>query len=162
MKKAGWRFDKGSHAQSESGSLAGQSTWGFLGFVRHSPDGGFVGTTFNFQSNGATRGDKTRLTITYQSFPKKLKTVTYSQVVGTYPPGAERCKTMIDVVGVGSDGSWRTSGIVEHRNSVPQLQCLGTRVTLKIPLTLGSINYSAGTKLTVDKDRNWISAQSWE
>ncbi len=162
MKKAGWRFDKGSHAQSESGSLAGQSYWGYLGFVRHPSDGGFVGTTFEFQSDSSLTGDKTRLTITYQSFPKKLKSVTYPQVVATYPPGAATCKTTIDVIGVGSDGSWRTSGMVDYRNFVPQLQCLGTRVTLKIPLALGSINYSVGTKLTVDKDRNWVSVQSWE
>jgi ankyrin repeat protein len=162
MKKAGWRFDKGSHAPSESGSLAGQTYWGYLGFVRHPSDGGFVGTTFEFQSDSSLTGDKTRLTITYQSFPKKLKSVTYPQVVATYPPGAETCKTTIDVIGVGSDGSWRTSGMVDYRNFAPQLQCLGTRVTLKVPLTLGSINYSVGTKLTVDKDRNWISVQSWE
>ena len=53
-------------------------------------------------------------------------------------------------------------GVVDYRQGQPQLQCLGTRVTLKIPLAVGGVQYDAGAKLTVDKDLKWIAVESWD
>jgi hypothetical protein len=93
------------------------------------------------------------------AIPKRL---TYSAVVATYPPGATRCGTMIDVISVTPTGGWETLGIVDYRSHVPQLQCLGTRVTFKVPADAGGVRYEAGTKLTVDKDLRWVVVESWD
>ena len=94
--------------------------------------------------------------------PSELKSATYSQVVATYPAGAQRCGTVIDVTSVSPTGAWQTLGIVDYRTHKPQFQCLGTRVTLKVPVTAGGIQYEAGTLLTVDKDGRWIAVKSWD
>jgi hypothetical protein len=90
------------------------------------------------------------------------RNATYSQVVATYPADARKCETSIDVTGVSPTGEWQTLGIVDYRNHLPQLQCLGTKVTLTVPATVGGMRYGAGTKLTVDKDLKWIAVESWD
>jgi hypothetical protein len=46
--------------------------------------------------------------------------------------------------------------------SRPQIQCYGTKITLKVAVTLEGRNYPPGTKLTVDKDLHWVEVLSWD
>jgi hypothetical protein len=94
--------------------------------------------------------------------PAGAPAATYPQVVATYPADAQKCSTWIDVTAVSPTGQWSTAGIVDYRQGKPQLQCLGTRVTLKVPAVVGGMQYDAGTFLTVDKDGRWISVKSWD
>ena len=118
--------------------------------------------TINFPSGVSAAKGRTRFDVGYQVFPNQLKRVTYSQVLASYPAEAKQCGTWIDVTGVSPSGGWQTMGIVDYRNFQPQLQCFGTRVTLKISLAVGGVHYDAGTKLTVDKDLKWIAVESWD
>ena len=87
---------------------------------------------------------------------------TYTQVVSTYPPGVELCRTEIAIEKVEPDGAWWIRGDFEIRQGVKQIQCYGTRVTLEVAVTLDGKEYPAGTKLTVDKDLNWIEVSNWD
>ena len=160
LKGAGWAFDKGTHARTEDGTVPGGG-WGFLGFKKKQADG-LATMTITFPSGASAANGRTRVDVGYQVFPHELKRVTYSQVLASYPAEAKQCGTWIDVTGVSPSGEWRTMGIVDYVNFKPQLQCLGTRVTLKISLAVGGVQYDAGTMLTVDKDQKWIAVTSWD
>ena len=47
-------------------------------------------------------------------------------------------------------------------NSQVVVQCFGTRITLDVPITVDGKVFPAGTRLTVDKNLNWIAVSSWE
>lgn len=161
LKGAGWVFDKGTHAKTEDATVPGGG-WGFLGLKKKQADGlAMLVITFPTGAPPAANG-RTRVDVGYQVFPHELKRVTYSQVLASYPSEAKQCGTRIDVTGVSPSGEWRTMGIVDYVNFKPQLQCLGTRVTLKISLAVGGVQYDAGTLLTVDKDQKWIAVTSWD
>lgn len=161
MKAAGWDLDQGAHAQTEDGTILGKPYWGYLGYRKQQPDG-LTTLTFTFPGGAPPAAGRTRLEISYQRFPSDLKSATYSQVVATYPAGAQQCGTNIDVTSVSPTGAWQTFGVVDYRNHEPQFQCLGTRVTLKVPVTVGGIQYDAGTLLTVDKNGRWVAVKSWD
>ena len=118
--------------------------------------------TIRFPSGAPPAVGRSRVDVGYQVFPNQLKKINYSEVLASYPVEAKKCGTWIDVTGVSSSGGWQTMGVVDHRQGQPQLQCLGTRVTLKIPLAVGGVQYDAGAKLTVDKDLKWIAVESWD
>lgn len=161
MKKAGWSVDRDQKAGAEDAALPGRDDWGVLAFRRKRPEG-LTTSIFTFPARAAASPGKTQLEAVYQDFPAKLKTVTYSQVVATYPPGAERCDTTIDVMGIAPNGSWNTLGVVRYKKGVAQFQCLGTKVTLQVALSAGGVQYEKGAKLTVDKALNWIKVESWD
>jgi ankyrin repeat protein len=161
MKGAGWAFDKGAHAPTNDGTVPGATEWGFLGLKQKQADG-LATATLTFPSGVPPAPGRTRVDLTFQRFPNELKNVTYSQVLATYPADAQKCGTFIDVTGVSPTGQWQTMGAVDYRKGQPQLQCLGTRVTLKVSAAVGGVQYDAGTMLTVDKDQRWIAVKSWE
>lgn len=161
MKSAGWSLDDGAHAQTEDGTILGKPYWGYLGHKKKQADG-LATVTLVFPGGAAPAAGRTQVEITYQSFPTTLRSATYPQVVATYPADALRCSTWIDVTAVSTTGQWSTAGIVDYRQGKPQLQCLGTKVTLKVPAVLGGVQYDAGTLLTVDKDGRWIAVKSWD
>jgi len=95
--------------------------------------------------------------------PTRTGPPTYSEVLRTYPKGAELCKTVASVEGVGEgDENWLLKGDVEFRDSRMLVKCYGTQITLNVPVKIGDKTYEPGTKLTVDKDLNWIEVLSWE
>jgi hypothetical protein len=88
---------------------------------------------------------------------------TYSEVVKTYPPGTDLCQVEVYIVDVKPEGyvfgggsSWTEHG---GKNL---LKCYGSKVTLEVPVSLDGKTYKAGTKLTMDKNLNWIEVSSWD
>jgi hypothetical protein len=87
---------------------------------------------------------------------------TYSDIVSTYPNGADFCGTDAEI-SESSDGSLSLSGSVAYSDARGmEYQCYGTKLTATTKITLEGITYEPGTKLTVDKDLNWIQVSSWE
>jgi hypothetical protein len=41
-------------------------------------------------------------------------------------------------------------------------QCYGTKLTVKVKITLEGKTYKPGTKLTVDESLKWVKVSSWE
>lgn len=94
--------------------------------------------------------------------PSQAGPPTYSEVLRTYPKGVELCKTVASLEAVGQGGSWLLDGDVEYRASKALIKCYGTKITLKVPVTLEGKTYPPGTKLTVDKNLHWIEVSSWD
>jgi len=95
-----------------------------------------------------------------------LPKYSYSQVVHTYPPGIKLCTSEAEVADV-SGTQWllripEGSKGIEIKNSIPQIQCFGTKITLRIEVSVNGQVYPPGSKLTVDKDLKWIAVSSWE
>ncbi len=104
----------------------------------------------------------------------------YSEIVKTYPAGVELGCTNAEVSEVTSDGKWVfTGGLICPGKSQLTVEAgakfttgelffgkpwktYGIKITLKNPVTLEGVNYPAGTKLTVDKDLNWIQVSGWD
>lgn len=86
---------------------------------------------------------------------------TYSQVLNTYPANTELCQTEADIMG-GDDNGLSLSGSISIRNGQFVYQCYGTKLTVRVQVTLEGKTYKPGTKLTVDKDLNWIEVSSWD
>jgi hypothetical protein len=87
---------------------------------------------------------------------------TYSEVVNTYPSGADLCHTEADLIEVMSDGSVRLSGKISYSDAQGmQYKCYGTKITMKVTGDLDGTTFQAGALLTVDKDLNWIQVSSW-
>ena len=88
---------------------------------------------------------------------------TYSEVLKTYPNGVEHCTTVASIEGVGAgEENWLLQGEVEYRDSQPLVKCYGTQITANVSVTIENKTYPPGTKLTVDKDLNWVEISSWE
>ena len=128
----------------------------------------FVQTTIG--CNGGEDGTPTPSPIVVPTFtPTPVPTPsipTYSQVIQTYPPDVKLCKTECSIKG-STDEQWlleveEGQAGIEISNSQLQVQCYGTKVTLKIPLVIDGIDYPSDTKLTVDKDMEWIEVSSWD
>lgn len=85
---------------------------------------------------------------------------TYSQITSTYPANANLCRTDAEITG-GDDNGLMLSGTISMQNMKFVYKCYGTKLTAKVEITLGGITYATGTKLTVDKDLNWIEVSSW-
>lgn len=88
---------------------------------------------------------------------------TYSEVLRTYPSGVQHCKTVASIEGVGAGKeNWLLNGDVEFRDNQMLVKCYGTKITVNASVTIGNKTYAPGTKLTVDKDLNWIEVTSWD
>jgi hypothetical protein len=164
MERSGWAYDTDLHADDEQGALNNSQVWGMTNFTFNSSER-VTSATLLIPSEAKTGSSATQLLLVYQShlrYWNPVGNLTYSQVAATYPEGVTRCSTVVQLIGVSADGKWTTSGIVQYRNHVPQLRCYGTRVELKIPVIFGGVQCAAGTKLTVDKDLNWIPVSSWD
>ncbi len=95
--------------------------------------------------------------------PTRSGPPTYSEVLRTYPRGTELCKTVASIEGVGAgEENWLLKGDVEFRDNQMLVKCYGTKITVNVSVTIGNKSYAPGTKLTVDKDLNWIEVSSWE
>ena len=101
-------------------------------------------------------------TVQYQR-PNHL--LTYSQVLATYPPGVDLCFTDIDLY-KNPAGGFRISApfgrYVEFRNGEYNIRCYGTKITVCDTLILEGRKFLPGSKLTLDKNANWIEISSWE
>ena len=105
---------------------------------------------------------------------------TYSKVLSTYPENAELCCTDAEVSGVSSDGEWTFSGgrlcpdgsdftVAEGKTLTLPLdsmfgrwKCYGAKITVRESVTIDGRTYETGTKLTVDRDLQWIEVSSWD
>jgi hypothetical protein len=92
---------------------------------------------------------------------------TYSKVVASYPDNAEMCGLEVDILEVMPSGAWRlesTAGDLTVKwiaqDDTPR--CYGIKITAQVPVTIQEITYEEGTKLTVDKDLNYIAVSSWD
>lgn len=64
---------------------------------------------------------------------------------------------------VSPNGTWELEGNADVVNGRTEIKCYGTKVTLAVFATVkGGRSYPSGTKLTVDKDLNWIVVSSWD
>ena len=88
---------------------------------------------------------------------------------GSSPVGVE--SGTMSVAGVGesggaivktsSDGAARVGPLGSGAPSEFSFQCYGAKITVKEDVTLGDVAYESGTKLTVDKDLQWVEVSSW-
>jgi hypothetical protein len=85
----------------------------------------------------------------------------YSEVVNAYPANADMCKTEADLVGEDGD-SFQFKGSLSIRGGQFVYQCYGTKITVQVEVTLDGTSYAPGTKLTVDKDLEWIEVSGWD
>lgn len=87
----------------------------------------------------------------------------YSDVIATYPKGVRLCTTeaSIEDAREGNLLVKATGGGVEIRDSEILLKYYGTRTTVTSPVTLDGKHYKPGTKLTVNKDLEWVQVSSW-
>jgi hypothetical protein len=53
-------------------------------------------------------------------------------------------------------------GNISIRGGQIEYQCYGTKLTVKMKVTLEGKTYKPGTKLTVDKNLKWIEVSNWE
>lgn len=94
----------------------------------------------------------------------------YSDILKTYPADAEICTYKTNVTGVDEDGSWKIVIPAGTKLKIVNgewvldfsLDCYGVQVTLDVPVTIGGKTYPPGTKLTRDKDLNWVEVSSWD
>ena len=92
----------------------------------------------------------------------------YSDVLKTYPADADICTNKTHVTGVNQDGSWKIVIPSDTKLKIVDgklvldftLNCYGVQVTLDVPVTIGSKTYPPGTKLTRDKDLEWVEVSS--
>ena len=88
---------------------------------------------------------------------------TYSEILKTYPKDAELCATDADLVGVEPDGRVRLTGELSFTAARGiEYKCYGTKITVMVKATLDGTTYDLGTKLTVDKNLDWIEVSSWQ
>ncbi len=90
------------------------------------------------------------------AFPK------YSEVIKTYPKDFVSCKTVATLDAVMPNGTWLLNGTTEFRNNKMMVKCYGTKITIGIHIEIDGKTYEPGTKLTVDKDINWVQVSSWD
>jgi hypothetical protein len=72
------------------------------------------------------------------------------------------CNTEVTVVGLSAEGNWLVTGRIQIWDGQFVIKCYGTKVTLDVADTVDGIRYPAGTKLTVDKNLDWIEVSSWD
>ncbi|MFZ1316769.1 HEAT repeat domain-containing protein [Methanothrix sp.] len=90
---------------------------------------------------------------------------TYSQILATYPEGAlgiYGVRTEGNVTKVTDEGWDLNLTQIEIKNGDAVIQGYGTKITLDVPVTVDGKTFDAGSKLTVDKDLNWVEVSSWD
>jgi len=92
-----------------------------------------------------------------------LKTLppTYSEVIGTYPPGVRLTSTIAEINGYDS-GQFMLGGEIEIYNSRMQVFEYGTKLTVNVMFTMDNVTYNPGDKLTVDRNKDLIKLRSWK
>jgi len=91
------------------------------------------------------------------------KSLTYSQVLKTYPADAKLCNTTGDIMGGNDQGiTVGGGGSISIGKGQIEYQCSGTKLTVKMKVTLEGKTYKPGTKMTVDKNLKWIEVSSCE
>jgi len=92
---------------------------------------------------------------------------TYSDILATYHSGVELCRTEAVIVEVNEDqilfdippGAFG----MEILNFEPQYRCYGAKLIVgERPVTLGGETYEPGTKLTLDKNLEFVAVSSWD
>ncbi len=86
-------------------------------------------------------------------------TPTYAQVLKTYPNDVKLCKTEASIEAVTADGDWKLNGTFDFQAGY---ECYGTKITANVLVEIGDQTYEPGTKLTVDKDLQWVEISSWD
>lgn len=99
----------------------------------------------------------------------------YSEIVKTYPTDTKLCITDATIEGVQAD-----SKVVFNARKVQDggfifsnvksigpaddnaFKCYGTKITVGVRITLSGKIYEPETKLTVDKNKNWVMVSSWD
>ncbi|MBW8010969.1 MAG: hypothetical protein FVQ83_06970 [Chloroflexi bacterium] len=94
--------------------------------------------------------------------PTPIGPPSYSEVVAAYPEGTDLCISDYSVVEVLPDGQWSLQGTLEFSSGGTLLECFGVKVTLEVPVTLYGTTFPPGTKLTLDKDFNWIEVSDFD
>ena len=110
-------------------------------------------------TNAIERVQSPQETISSNSLP------TYSQILATYPEGALGIyggRTEGNVTKVTDKGWDLNLTRIEIKDGDAVIQGYGTKITLDVPVTVDGKTFDAGSKLTVDKDLNWIEVSSWD
>jgi hypothetical protein len=84
--------------------------------------------------------------------------------VATYAPDVVVTVSDFAITGVAGDGGWWTSGTIEARGGKDLVKWYGVKITIQTPapVTIDSITYQPGDKLTVDKNLNYVAVCSWD
>lgn len=105
----------------------------------------------------------------------------YSDVAKTYPASAQLC-SHVDFITHVLDSGFTCEDVVRVTGQEPDgsphfcvgscsptifasediIKVYGVKVEIEAVVVFDGKSYSAGTKLTVDKDLNWIEVSSWE
>ena len=72
------------------------------------------------------------------------------------------CKTEATLESVTANGTWLLNGSTEFRDNKMLVRYYGTKITVGIRVEIDGKTYEPGTKLTVEKDLNWIQVSSWD
>ncbi len=92
---------------------------------------------------------------------------TYSDVLATYPSGVELCRAEAVIVDVNEEqilfdippGAFG----IEMLDFEPQYRCYGAKLTVgENTVTLDGETYGPGSKLTFDKNLEWVVVSSWD
>jgi hypothetical protein len=92
---------------------------------------------------------------------------TYTEVLKTFPRDHKICRTVVYLQDVGSSNILVLS--VDPKGTDPfqrgpkdrTIRCVGTQIVVTKDVTLEGKHYKRGTRLTVDKNNNWIEVSSW-
>lgn len=91
----------------------------------------------------------------------------YTDVLKTFPRDHKLCRTVVYLQEVGPSNvlvlSVDPKGTDPFQRSAtdPTIRCVGTQVTVMKAVTLQGKRYERGTRLTVDKSKNWVAVSSW-
>jgi len=91
----------------------------------------------------------------------------YTDVLKTFPPTAKMCRTVVYLVDVGNSNIMSLS--VSPRGTEPfqrgpkdrTIRCTGTQISVLKDVRLEEKRYKRGTRLTVDKNNNWVEVSGW-
>jgi hypothetical protein len=92
---------------------------------------------------------------------------TYTEVLKTFPRDRKMCRTVVYLQEVRSSNILVLSVDVKGTDPFqrgpkdPTIRCVGSQVTVTKDVTLEGKRYKRGTRLTVDKNNNWVEVASW-
>jgi hypothetical protein len=115
-----------------------------------------------------------------EAAPTAIPLPSYTDIINTYPAGAELSCTDAQLSEVSPDGGWSfTGGLVcpgrsqltvspgntftfgeDEPGSGEPLKKYGAKITIMETVTIKGKTYPAGSMLTVDKDLNWVQVAS--
>lgn len=92
---------------------------------------------------------------------------TYTDVLKTFPRDHKLCRTVVYLQEVGPSNilvlsvNPKGSDPFQRGPTDPTIRCVGTQITVSKDVTLEGKRYDRGTRLTVDKNKNWVAVSSW-